>query len=415
MKNLLHPSLVEGSSQLSDDFQSAPFFPHVMIEKFLDDDFCKEVSQEFPDFNASAAINESGEVGRKAHRPDVADLGPAYAKLDQLMQDADFLATMSKISGIPDLLYDPEYIGGGTHENLDGAELDVHVDFNYHPNLGWHRRLNLILFLNEEWEESWGGCLAVHDDPWSDNDQSRSFVPVFNRAVMFETNERSWHGFDRVRLPQDGPESRRTFAVYFYTKDRPAEQTASPHATVYVPNPLPPSVKAGHTLTEEDVEEIRYLVNKRDGLLRFLYHRELEFSEALEAARARLKNVEQNAIRQIVSGTVSLYGNAEGVWDDHWATGESSFLLRAEAPSKGITFEGFLPDDHKGLELTFDVLGHSQTVQPEPGHFIVTLDVPMEAGTQANLKVTGSQTWVPSCGDERQLAFVLNGIQGEAA
>jgi hypothetical protein len=190
-----------------------------------------------------------------------------------LMRDRAFLRRLSDVTGIPDLLYDPDYVGGGTHENLDGQELDVHVDFNYHPKTFQHRRLNLILFLNPEWSESWGGCLELCADPW--NPAGADVVriqPLANRAVLFETTERSWHGF----TPEKREISRRSIAVYFYTKNRPAEETAPSHATVYIPRPLPAYLQAGHALTESDMSELRNLIQRRDDQIRFLYERELE-------------------------------------------------------------------------------------------------------------------------------------------
>ncbi len=268
--------------ELRKEFAAAKPFRHVVIEPFLDEAPLRDLIAQFPSFDSADSANERGEAGRKAVRPDVAKIGPAYARFDELMRDRSFLAMLGEITSIPDLLYDPDYVGGGTHENLDGQELDTHVDFNYHPREQTHRRLNLIVFLNPEWEESWGGCLELLPDPWS---AGRSIVPIANRCVIFETTESSWHGFRKIRLPEGRDLSRRSLAVYFYTKDRPAAETAAPHATVYYQRPLPERFAAGLTLSEEDVVELQTLIRRRDMQIEFLHHRELEFSEALEGMR----------------------------------------------------------------------------------------------------------------------------------
>jgi hypothetical protein len=151
------------------------------------------------------------------------------------------------------------------------------ADFNYHPTTFQHRRLNLILFLNPEWSESWGGCLELCSDPWNPSgaDVVR-ILPLANRAVLFETTERSWHGFTRIALPPEKREiSRRSIAVYFYTKNRPVEETAPSHATVYIPRPLDAHLQPGHTLTESDMHELHNLIQRRDDQIRFLYEREI--------------------------------------------------------------------------------------------------------------------------------------------
>lgn len=143
-----------------------------------------------------------------------------------------------------------------------------------------HRRLNLIVFLNPEWEEAWGGCLELHKDAWNpERNAVKQIVPLANRAVLFETTEDSWHGFTRVALPAARQRlSRRSIAVYFYTRQRPAAETSSPHATVYVPPPLPAHLRAGHTLSDTDMDTLEALVGRRDTQLRFLYERERDFA-----------------------------------------------------------------------------------------------------------------------------------------
>jgi hypothetical protein len=165
---------------------------------------------------------------------------------------------------------DETLFGGGTHENLDGQGLDVHVDFNIDERRMLHRRVNLLVYLNHEWEESWGGSIELHSDPWTPQaNQVKGFLPLFDRAVIFETNEYSWHGFKRIRLPEDRKSlSRKSFSIYLYTKDRPAEEVVAPHTTFYVPAPPPERVAAGTTLTAQDAEDIQVALASRDGLLR---------------------------------------------------------------------------------------------------------------------------------------------------
>jgi Rps23 Pro-64 3,4-dihydroxylase Tpa1-like proline 4-hydroxylase len=275
----LHPAISQRIAELHRRFVAAEPFRHVVIDEFLNPELCHQLMKEFPAFDSAHATNERGETGRKAVVSEPARIGPAYARFDQIIRGREFLELMSGITGIPKLLYDPEYVGGGTHENLDGQDLDPHVDFNYHPSRR-HRRLNLIVFLNLEWEPEWGGCLEFLSDPWTADGTgpAEAVVPLANRAVIFETNEHSWHGFCRIRLPEGKRISRRSIAIYLYTEERPELERAVSHGTVYVQRQLADHIQPGYTLKEDDVEEIHGLLGRRDTQVKFLYERELEFS-----------------------------------------------------------------------------------------------------------------------------------------
>ena len=271
--------------------QAQPF-PHFQVDGLFEPEFCAELLRSFPPFQAERALNEFGELGGKAVHENLSEIAPCYAKLDDMLRSREFLGWLSEATGIDNLLYDPEYVGGGTHENRHGQELDPHVDFNYHPTRRWHRRLNLIFFLNEQWDESWGGCLQLHRDPWTDS-PAVTIEPLFNRCVVFETSERSWHGFEKIRLPENRRTlTRKSIAVYFYTRERPSEEIAPEHGTYYVPRPLPEWFQAGHSLSEDDVAELRELLTRRDQQIRYLWEHErglrTVFAEIIESSSLRI-------------------------------------------------------------------------------------------------------------------------------
>lgn len=299
---LLHPNLASRREELAGRFRSAEPFRHVVIDGFLDPAFCRALVSEFPAYDAERFRNEHGHLG-KAYRADVARLGPSFRKLDELVKSPEFLKLVSAVTGIPDLLHDPEYYGGGTHENLEEMELDPHVDFTIHKNSGLYRRVNLLLYLNEEWDEAWGGGLELHTNPWLRTGENRisTVSPVFNRCVLFETSDKSWHGFRTIRLPADKKgRTRKSFALYLYTREKPRGFPSIPgDLTVFVDRPLPPRYQAGLTLSGEDVRVLQHAVVRRDWKLRHLYDRAIalynEWTESerrLNEAKAALKAAE---------------------------------------------------------------------------------------------------------------------------
>ena len=281
----LSPKVRESAIALRGKFAAARPFRHVVIDDLLEPALFQSLVVQFPAFEVEHALNEYGELGGKAVRADVPQLGPGYAQFDAMMRGREFLRWLSEVTNIPKLLYDADYLGGGTHENVAGQDLDPHVDFNYHSNGLWHRRLNLILFLNERWEEAWGGCLQLHRNPWAppSEDETQTVVPKANRAVVFETTENSWHGFPRITLPESEKGlTRRSVAVYFYTAERPVEQTVPGHGTYYVPRPFPEAVVPGRALDAEEVAELQELFKRRDEQIRYLRESERELREQLE-------------------------------------------------------------------------------------------------------------------------------------
>lgn len=199
---ILNPDVCERVAELHSAFVSAQPFPHIVIDNFLDDDYSHALLAAFPAFERGNAVGDNGEPGGKSTVDRIKTLGPAYKQLDEVIRSREFLAWLSVLTGIDNLLCDPWYLGGGTHENRNGMSLAAHVDFNFHPSERWHRRLNLIVYLNPLRDQAWGGSLEFFRDPHADSKPSRSVTPLFNRCVVFETSERSWYAFNSIHVPE---------------------------------------------------------------------------------------------------------------------------------------------------------------------------------------------------------------------
>ncbi len=283
------PSVLANVDRHEAAFARQEPFRHVVIDDFLAPGYAASLLADFPPFERGNARNEAGELGGKSTVERIRRLGAPYAALDDLIQLRAFLDLVSRITAISDLLYDPHYFGGGTHENRTGQDLDPHVDFNRHPIENWHRRLNLIVYLNHKWEDAWGGSLELHSDPRAKDDETTLITPLYNRCVIFETTEWSWHGFNRITLPANLADlSRRSIALYFYTRERPAEELADTHSTIYVDRPLPQRFRPGIVLGDADIEELRAMLRRRDQHNQRLYRDLSAASVRLQEAQAAL-------------------------------------------------------------------------------------------------------------------------------
>lgn len=118
------------------------------------------------------------------------------------------------MTGIEGLIQDPYLFGGGIHSVGAGGFLKIHADFNWHHKLNLYRRLNLLLYLNSDWQETWGGALELWD---VDMASCRvSIPPLINRMVIFNTSDMSFHGHpDPLMCPEN--RMRNSIALYYYT------------------------------------------------------------------------------------------------------------------------------------------------------------------------------------------------------
>ncbi len=224
--------LSEQLPALATAYQSATPYPHIEINDFLSPEIARHTMDAFP------AIRDEGwihyvHVNERKHGLNKMDLlPPPLRDLIQQFNDPAFVALISQLTGIPGLLPDPTLEGGGLHQSRRGGHLNVHADFTVHPHKRlWRRRVNLLLYLNEGWQESWGGALELWERDMSQC--ARKILPLFNRVVVFNTDEDSYHGFpDPIQCPEEV--TRKSIALYYFT-----EETSAPskRATNYRARP----------------------------------------------------------------------------------------------------------------------------------------------------------------------------------
>lgn len=222
--------------QLREEYRTAKPFPFFKIDNFLDDQAARQVVQSYPDYDAARAMGREFNAMSerlKVQVTDAAKFPPAVKALSDELSSPEFLEKLEYVTGIPRLVNDELLIGGGMHITGSGGRLDVHVDFNLVEDRQLHRRLNILVYLNDPWQPSWGGNIELWDEEVRNCVQS--FQPVFNRCVVFETTDKSYHGVTPVTSPEGV--LRRSFAAYYYTREAPEGWDGKRHSTVFRARP----------------------------------------------------------------------------------------------------------------------------------------------------------------------------------
>lgn len=233
MRGIIHPIDIQAVRK---QYLNARPFPHFKIDNFLDNDFVREVAAAYPTYESARGMGKEFDAINEKLKVQVSDSSkflPPVKALSDALSSSEFLGIMESITGVPKLLADPDLDGGGMHLTNTSGRLDVHVDFNFHEKQNAYRRLNILVYLNPVWEESWGGNIELWDA--SVTKCQHSFSPILNRCVVFETNDISFHGVTPLKCPSGYV--RKSFAAYYYTKEAPAGWEGKKHSTIFKARP----------------------------------------------------------------------------------------------------------------------------------------------------------------------------------
>ena len=211
-----------------------PFY-HQVIDNFFSKERARVISKEFPDYYSDAWFCYNNPLENKKSCNNWYQFGPETYKTLTMLNSKEFIKQLQKITGIPKLYPDIGLHGGGLHIHGTGGKLNVHLDYSIHPKLKLQRKLNLIIYLEEDWNPEWGGNLELWSHNKEKNKPDKKFVTidnVFNRAVLFDTTQNSWHGFPEPLTCPEG-KYRKSLAVYYLTD--PPEGTDPRPRALYAP------------------------------------------------------------------------------------------------------------------------------------------------------------------------------------
>jgi hypothetical protein len=194
--------------------------PIWVIDDFFEDELALQMSNEFYSYDDERWLTRNNSEFEEKLLSTHWDWYPGvfYRTFFELASQ-DFTDALSDITGIKNLIADYGLHAGGMHLHASNGRLNLHQDAKIHPKLGLKRKLNIIIYLNKNWEESWGGELEFWDDlDGEPNQKIVSVSPKFNRAVLFQTDGDFWHGLPEMIAAPNG-ENRQSIAMFYYVND----------------------------------------------------------------------------------------------------------------------------------------------------------------------------------------------------
>ncbi|TXB61340.1 2OG-Fe(II) oxygenase [Phaeodactylibacter luteus] len=247
--SILNPAAVgqQTVAQAREAFQNARPYKHIVIDDFLSADVAESLYANFPKMT-QLRKHYKGLNENKSEGSSFGDYHTDFVRVLEAIKGEAFIKTwLEPVTGIADLVLPDDHRGAGVHQGRNGSFLDIHVDFSVHPILNLHRRLNLLIYLNKDWEEAYGGHLELWNEDVSVLE--KKVLVGFNRAVIFETTDTSYHGYDVINIPED--QSRKSIYSYYYS---PLAEGVKYHDTIFKPRPTDSRSKRVKTNAKESLK-----------------------------------------------------------------------------------------------------------------------------------------------------------------
>ena len=223
---------------LSGDYCFAEPYPHIVIDNFLPDQLLEEILENFPQEKLQGdKFYDAGYRGLNKRQVHPESCNSYMRNVFNFFNSSPVLQFLEGLTTIKALMGDAHFNGGGFHEISAGGKLGIHADFRINEQLHLNRRLNMLIYLNKDWQDSYGGLLELWDKTGSR--KVDGIAPIFNRCVIFNTDADSYHGHpDPLNTP---PEiTRKSIALYYYTASQRVYEDTPSYSTMYVARPEDP-------------------------------------------------------------------------------------------------------------------------------------------------------------------------------
>ena len=235
-------------------------FPHLVCEGLIPLDLIEKVKKEYDDILTNKLqdwVTYNNPIEYKLSYNIFQD--PTYLNpLIPILSNPDFVHYLQTTFDIEDIELDVDLYGAGLHNHPIGGHLCTHLDYEINPITFKKRWLNLILYINDDWKDEYNGDTEL----WN-NDRTicaKRIYPEFNKALIFRTDNKSWHGVSRkICCPADT--SRKSIAFYYVSKrsyKAEVDDNTRMKALFYDPKyPELCKIRSKRQLTKKDIEEHR--------------------------------------------------------------------------------------------------------------------------------------------------------------
>ena len=229
---VLNPNYLQDlATRYQQAYAQAYPFPHIVIDNFLPETILDNILEEFPKPGEIKWKQFDAVTEKKLASNSELQMGEKTRLLLYQLNSSTFINFLENLTGITGIIPDPHFVGGGLHQIEPGGYLKIHADFNRHKKLQLDRRLNLLIYLNKNWREEYGGHFEMWDTQMTRCE--KKVLPIFNRCVIFSTTDFSYHGHPN---PLNCPEgwTRKSLALYYYSNGRPASEVSAKHSTLFM-------------------------------------------------------------------------------------------------------------------------------------------------------------------------------------